>query len=478
MELAVEIARTASTIRREREQMKATPSAVPNGAEGDTPPDSGKWSTNNPAAVSGLWAVGVAIATAIVLWIAAEWKTPSGEEVWSEPWRWMGIGFIAAASVTAGSVAWVKRERVTSKIEDRSLVVLVFAGVLAAVVSAIGLVYAQAELITPPGQAVGSISSNELLDIVRSSAFGLGALGAVAVLIVNYRRQKSTEAALVLDREKHTDLLEQARNDLEHERDKHAKQVELENAKQRASEIAALHERFAKAVGQLADDKSAIRLGGVYAIAGIATDWRLKREYFHLQACVDLLCAYLRSTPPGAQTMTADALAVLSGRSSADLLQGDRDVRKAALEVLSTIKSPEEQGGLVAQLYRTFVEPMNAALGTNPPKLVVDLGGALLNGLDLRNVRLTGLSLPGADLREANLSGANLTGVDLAGAQLAGADFARATLTNVRPNIETLRSYGALNLPDIDSACDRLDEAGAATVNDVGGTTVADVVGE
>lgn len=51
-----------------------------------------------------------------------------------------------------------------------------------------------------------------------------------------------------------------------------------------------LNERFATAAGQLGDDKpAAVRLAGVYAMAGLADDWPENR-----QTCVDVLCAYLR----------------------------------------------------------------------------------------------------------------------------------------------------------------------------------------
>jgi uncharacterized protein YjbI with pentapeptide repeats len=51
-----------------------------------------------------------------------------------------------------------------------------------------------------------------------------------------------------------------------------------------------LNERFATAAGQLGDDKPpAVRLAGVYAMAGLADDWEASR-----QTCVDVLCAYLR----------------------------------------------------------------------------------------------------------------------------------------------------------------------------------------
>src|SRR5580658_9332253 len=51
-----------------------------------------------------------------------------------------------------------------------------------------------------------------------------------------------------------------------------------------------LNERFATAAGQLGSDKPpAVRLAGVYAMAGLADDWEENR-----QTCVDVLCAYLR----------------------------------------------------------------------------------------------------------------------------------------------------------------------------------------
>jgi ClpP class serine protease len=50
-----------------------------------------------------------------------------------------------------------------------------------------------------------------------------------------------------------------------------------------------LNERFATAAGQLGTDKPAVRLAGVYAMAGPADDWMESR-----QTCIDVLCAYLR----------------------------------------------------------------------------------------------------------------------------------------------------------------------------------------
>ena len=52
----------------------------------------------------------------------------------------------------------------------------------------------------------------------------------------------------------------------------------------------ALNERFATAAEQLGSDKPAIRLAGVYAMAGLADDWKE-----HRQTCADVLCAYLHA---------------------------------------------------------------------------------------------------------------------------------------------------------------------------------------
>ena len=48
-------------------------------------------------------------------------------------------------------------------------------------------------------------------------------------------------------------------------------------------------DRYTKALDQLGSEQAAIRLGGVYAMARLADDWKAQR-----QTCIDVLCAYLR----------------------------------------------------------------------------------------------------------------------------------------------------------------------------------------
>ena len=85
-----------------------------------------------------------------------------------------------------------------------------------------------------------------------------------------------------------------------------------------------LNERFATAAGQLGSDKPpAVRLAGVYAMAGLADDWAENR-----QTCVDVLCAYLRmpyEPDPGDEAPEPERLA----------FRASREVRHTVIRVIT-----------------------------------------------------------------------------------------------------------------------------------------------
>ena len=84
-----------------------------------------------------------------------------------------------------------------------------------------------------------------------------------------------------------------------------------------------LNERFATAAEQLGSDQPAIRLAGVYAMAGLAGDWEENR-----QTCVDVLCAYLRipyEPDPGQDALEPQRLA----------FQAIREVRLTVIRVIT-----------------------------------------------------------------------------------------------------------------------------------------------
>lgn len=322
-------------------------------------------------ALRALSFVSAVSAAFICWWIVAEALTPDGVDVrWDWGWRqWIAFGVgLLVPGLLAGWKApelrkwWFKHVKPDG--ETLSLKWLVGLGLFGTLVVAASLIYWQAELLTLDGESVSSVDSPELLDITRSTAFSLGAIGAIAALLVGYRRQKSTEDAHQQELDKHA-----------HEVQKHADEVDaarknlaLERDKQRAEQISKLHDRYAKAVEQLADDKVTIRLGGVYVLAALAEDWRERDNYRQQQVCVDMLCSYLRSAEYKA-VESESASGEASDQIDWDKLKADQPVRKAALECLSEIKRREVEGpeGVLARGVGELRKFAYGSLGISPP---------------------------------------------------------------------------------------------------------------
>jgi hypothetical protein len=91
----------------------------------------------------------------------------------------------------------------------------------------------------------------------------------------------------------------------------------------RAAEVRVLNERFATAAEKLGSDKPpAVRLAGMYAMAGLADDWEANR-----QVCVDVLCGYLR--------IASTQLSLEDASSAQRDLQADREVRHALIRTIT-----------------------------------------------------------------------------------------------------------------------------------------------
>jgi uncharacterized protein YjbI with pentapeptide repeats len=104
-------------------------------------------------------------------------------------------------------------------------------------------------------------------------------LTLIGTLVVQYLGRRATSR----DTQK---TLEQQREQLDRTLTEQREQLDRTLTEQRTR---TLNERFATAAEQLGSDKPAVRLAGVYAMAGLADDWKENR-----QTCVDVLCAYLR----------------------------------------------------------------------------------------------------------------------------------------------------------------------------------------
>lgn len=102
-----------------------------------------------------------------------------------------------------------------------------------------------------------SDADSKLLLDASKVALGLAAgIGAVVALTLSYRRHR------------------------------------IEESQSRRDDQRLLLERFDKAADHLGHEQPSVRLAGVYALAHVADDWDEQR-----QACIDVLCAYLRLQP-------------------------------------------------------------------------------------------------------------------------------------------------------------------------------------
>ena len=156
-----------------------------------------------------------------------------------------------------------------------------------------------------------------------------------------------------------------------------------------------LNERFDTVAGQLGSDKPpAVRVAGVYAMAGLADDWP-----DHRQMCVDVLCAYLRmpyEPGPGDDAPMEKRLA----------FQASREVRHTVIRVIAA--------------------HLNGTAPVSWCGLNFDFAGAVFDGGDFSGAKFSGgtVSFTGAEFSGAgvNFFLAKFSGalVDFAGAEISG----------------------------------------------------------
>lgn len=175
-------------------------------------------------------------------------------------------------------------------------------------------------------------------------------------------------------------------------------------------------ERFSKAVEQLAEEKPAVRLGGIYALEKIAED---NPKYY--VPVVEVLCASLRDRH-------LDSRPVEDGQEPSEAGDGEAAEGKGDSEATET-------DVVVPTDVQTICDVLNRLSRKNRDS---EYRFALF-GADLRKVQLKGVRLVGANLSGAALIGANLEGAKLMGANLAGAKLSGATLVGGKLNVASLR---------------------------------------
>jgi uncharacterized protein YjbI with pentapeptide repeats len=132
------------------------------------------------------------------------------------------------------------------------------------------------------------VSPQVVAAIIAASVSVLTLIGTLAAQYFGrHATSRDTEKSLEQQGRQLDRTLTEQREQLDRTLAEQRKQLDRTLAEQRTR---TLNERFATAASQLGDDKPpAVRLAGVYAMAGLADDWAANR-----QTCVDVLCAYLR----------------------------------------------------------------------------------------------------------------------------------------------------------------------------------------
>jgi uncharacterized protein YjbI with pentapeptide repeats len=208
-------------------------------------------------------------------------------------------------------------------------------------------------------------------------------IGTVIAQIVGYRSTKAnTEQQIRATHKDTADVLEQQRE-----------QLDKTLADQRTR---TLNERFTTAAEQLGSEKPAVRLAGVYAMAGLADDWEANR-----QTCVDVLCAFLRM--PYAPDLGPDA-----PEPQRLAFQASREVRHTVIRVIT------------AHLRKDAT--------TSWQGLNLDFTGVVFDGGDFVNARFSGGTVSFAGARfcgEVSFHGAEFSGGEIS---FKGAEFSSGTI--------------------------------------------------
>ncbi|MDQ7904784.1 hypothetical protein RB614_09655 [Phytohabitans sp. ZYX-F-186] len=369
----------------------------------------------------GQWRLGISVLATLA---GAAWLVPgswwrAGARLLAAPdWRWWLPVLLLAGGLAgiAGAVirGWASdgRRPATSRAPlFAHVALLLLVGLLVAVAAGASLWWL---LGRPDLAATGSASSRaasagaqawstqntfDAMKIVLSVVAGIG---GVVALTVAYRRQGHSEAA------------------------------------ERREETKLFNERFGKATDQLGSDKAAIRLAGVYAMAGLADDWTEGR-----QTCLDVLCAYLRMpyTPPAAESAPSGTK---SGRPPGVQKDAGDDNARQERQVRHT----------VIAVIRDHLQEPTASNRKHWHGHRFDLMGTVFDGGDFRGIHVargTELNLQGATFARGHVSffEATFSGgfVDFGGARFAGAflDLAAATFSGGRVNFGGVLSAGEIN---------------------------------
>ena len=236
-------------------------------------------------------------------------------------------------------------------------------------------------------------------------------------------------------------------------------QSQIEQLQQAAQQQQAAHDllissQVSKGFEQLASDKIAMRLGGIFALEGVMN--MSERPERYRGPILEALCAFVREYTIGKAVFEKPeidiqaALTVIGRRKGQELPDLAKvNIRGANLSG-ANLRGADLDSANLNSAYLSSASLSGANL------IGANLAGANLTSANLIRVDLTGADLSGAnlglaDLNGAYLSGANLSGANLSGANLRSADLSYANLRGVNLRAANL-SVAYLNSADLTGA--------------------------
>jgi uncharacterized protein YjbI with pentapeptide repeats len=199
-------------------------------------------------------------------------------------------------------------------------------------------------------------------------------------------------------------------------------QQAAQQQQQQAARDLLISSQASKGFEQLASDKIAMRLGGIYALEGVMNASERPEQY--RGPVLEMLCAFVREYTIGKTVFEKPAIDI-----------------QAALTVIGRRKGQELPNLAKANIPGANLSGANLS-GANlsgANLLGANLTGANLSGAKLSRVDLTGADLTGANLGLADLNGAYLSGANLSGANLSGVNLRGADLTGANLRSANLR---------------------------------------
>src|SRR6202049_145601 len=237
-------------------------------------------------------------------------------------------------------------------------------------------------------------------------------------------------------------------------------QSQIQQQQQAARDLL-ISNQVSKGFEQLASDKAAMRLGGIYALEGVMNASERPEQY--RGAVLEMLCAFVREYTIGKTVSEKPAIDIQAALTVIGRRKGQElpDLAKVNIPGANlsraNLRGADLNSAFLNSAYLSRVDLAGADL-TGATLGLADLNGAYLSGANLTGANLSRTNLRSADLSGATLRSANLIGTNLSvaypiGADLTGANLRAADLTRANRSRANLRGAKNLIQTQLNEAC-------------------------